>query len=780
MIQYTKYSKYSYGFPAHDIDPKIKEGKEYCLTFAQAFYSLWLRNEFVVTYRERDEMFVLRKYGVGDQAEDTVMRMCYGTEQGWETVRKGWMNVNWEILKIAGKYRNAFLGIFSDIEFDILCESQDAELKKAKEDKAWEMYALKKMRPILEQQMGVKLPEGEEPEPDSVKELETYLQHGVYKNQFEVAAQRFLKECFSTFSNWELDTKRMVGEDLWDIGRCLVQDTIDRVTQKIKIEYCDIANAPIRLDHEGRILDGGIIKIKSIADVRSESVACGHPISEDDLMEAGMAAVGYYGNPLNWEWGRDQPLYNQNMGWWVYDNWKVAVLECEYRTSDTQYYTEKTKEDKKSYYTEKYGKEWKESGTKKTITKSKINYYRAKWLIGTEHVYDYGQQYDIPRPDKSEAMSSFHYIKIPGFSPVKNMRPILDQVQLAWVKFQNAWAKARPDGWMYDESVLINSTLGSKLKPDQLVRMAEQTGRLFIKSTNKWNHATMSPNAGNPLVHMPGGIGEAGTEFINTWNLMIGMLQEMTGLTPQASASPLPADTGKGVSEIALASTTNVLKPMVVTEYKKLKQSIAKTTLLRGMLTFKFSKEICKDYYDILGETTVEILKTASKTAAQLGINLVPKTTAEIKQELKQAAQMAMQIGRDGIPQLDFSEYLLILDLIEANASPDYIRGLMGKMIMERQQKMEQDKQQLIKLQSDGNMQAAMVATEGEKEKLSFETQEKMKLSAFETQMKIIEDAFKTKNVMDANTADAMIQHALTNMIPQTMPQVSPQQNVNQ
>jgi hypothetical protein len=767
MIKVAEYKAYNYGFPSDDVDPAEKEKAPYILAAGEAFLSLYFRDEFTTLYSERNEMFILRKYGVGDQLEDTAMGMIYGRQKDFtKAVRKGWYNVNWEILKMATKYRNAFLGMFSGVDFEILCDSQDIETKKAKEDKAWDLYTQKKLRPVIAEQMGIELPEGELPEPDSLQEMLVYQEMGVYKNQFELATEKFIRTTFSTFSNWELETKRMVLEDLWDIGKAVVQDRLDPQTQKIKVDYCDIANTIIRKDHEGRILDGGVIKIKSISDVRVESALCGQPITEAELMEAGMACCGAYGNPLNWSWGRDTPLYKDAYGRYVYDNWKVAILDFEYRTSNTKHYTEKEKNGKKTYYREGFNPNLKDTPSKKRIEKAKICYYRGKLLLGTKKLYDYGQQYDLPRPNKAEALSSFHYIKLPGFSPVKVMKPVLDQVQIVWTKYQNNSAKALTSGYAVDEGQVKNTAVGSKLTADEIMSIAEQTGRLYFKSTDKWNHPSASGSSGPPIHSMAGGMGTTLEEFQIQFNMMLGILQEITGLTPQAVASPLPADTGKAVSEIQLAGTSTVLQP-IIDEYKKLKQSVSKTMLLRGILTFKFSEEIAKDYYDVLGEDTVKILQAMSKTAAQIGVNLIPKTTREIRQKLEQAAQLAMAPGKDGEPGITLMEYLTLTMLIESSASPKYIYALMSKMINERKMMVERQKAALLQEQSKGNQQATIVATEGAKEVESFKTQQELIKIAVKGIVDLTIEKAKTENSLDLQSGVALIEQALMQHLPQ-------------
>jgi len=751
MFKVDEYRKYNYGFPSHSVDPKIKETKEYALAFCEAFYSYYLRDEFVTTYsKRRDEIFVLRHYGKGDQAEEMYMNWCYGKNTDGSALRKGWMNVSFEIVKSALKYRNSYLGMFADIDFEILCESQDLFSKKEKEDKAYAAYVMKKMRPMLAQK-GIQLPEGEGPEPDSMQEMAIYQQLGVYKNQFELAAEKFIREGFSTFSNWELEIKRMVLEDLWDAGEACVKDCLDHVTQKIKVEYCDIANLIIRKDNEGRILDGGEIKIKTICDVRAEMAACGYEISEDELMDAAMPFIGFFGNPGTWFEGRDAELYKpDNFGRYIYDNWKVAVLECEYRSSDLKFYTEKTKEGKKTYYTEEFGKEYKKSKDKKIVKKAQINYYRGKLLLGTKHCYDYGQQYDLPRPDKSEAICSYHYIKLPGFSPVKTMKPILDQMQLVWLKYQNNVARATPPINVYEENVIKNTTIGGKMTPDEVIRMAEQSGRLFYKALDKWNDKSMTPNS-TPIFQMPGGMGTAMKEFVEGWQMHEQQIQSLLGFSPQSVAQPVSPDIGKAVTEYAISATSNILKP-IINEYKKLKQSTAKTLLLRGMLTFQFSEEISKDYYDILGEETVELLKTSHKSAAQLGINVVPKTTGELRQKLDGAAMAAMNNQQITLP-----EYTMLTMLIESAASPKYIYALMAKMITDRMNQEQANKEALIKQQEDGNTRSAMAATQGAKEIEITASNEKIKQRAFDAAMTIVEEQSKKENAIEVNSAENLV-----------------------
>lgn len=718
MIKLGNYADKDYSFPRHDIDPEQKKSKEYALSFSRAFYSMWLRGDTLYGWADRVKFLGLRKLAVGKQPDDLYYELCYGRDKQGEIIRKGYMNVNWDILKVAPKYRNAFVGMFTDIDYEIQATSLSPFSTKEKEEKKWGMWVQQKIMPkvgINEAAVGIESPIPQMPEtelpmvPETISELNVMDSLGFFKLKEELAYEQFLKATFDVISRYPLEIKDKILEDLWDLGRAVIKDFVDIPTQKIKVRYADVANCVLRRRSDQSILDGGEFRLMTIAELRAES-----DYSEDMLKEMAQGFLGYFGNMTQEEWNRNQGQqeYSGNFGLtYYYDGIRVLVLDCEYATVDDKYITEVKTDKGNRYYKEKFGKK-RDSQKRKTIVQKQATYYRAKWIVGTEHVYDYGLQYDIPRPSKSEARCSFHYVELTTPSPVETISPVLHQVQLAWLKFQNAWAKAKPDGWAYDEGQLSNSVLGGKITVDQLVRMSEQTGRLFYKTVDPRNRAAVAPNAGPPIIPMGGGIGNAANEFVATWNLMIDMLQELSGITPQAAASPLPAKTGKGVSEIALGATNNVMKPMVNC-YRNIKQMASYNVLLRGKIVFTTNQEIAKDYYEILGESTVQMLKeNAKKTASQYGISLVPRINDAMRAKLEQAALDAMAVDRNGGVGIDYSEFLLIEQLLDQGANPKMIQGALNMFINRRKKSRDEQASAMAKQQSDGLIQMEMMKAE--------------------------------------------------------------------
>lgn len=773
MINIGASSQEILNFPEHDVSPEIKKSKDYALQFSRAFYSAWLRNETLWGYSDRVRFDGLRRLAVGKQPDTLYYQMCYGQESNGEVIRKGYMNVNWEILKVAVKYRNAFIGMFTDIDYEMQATSLNPYAGRKREEKKWKAWVDAKIMPkIAESFAGMEMAgpltkEEVEPKPftpENMMELEVMEGLGMFRLEEELSVEQFLKATFDVISRWPEKIKDKILEDLWDIGRAVVKDYVDEITQKVSVRYVDPGNCILRKRADGTLIDGGEFILMTVSELRAES-----GLPEQDLVRAAGTYLGFFGNMSREVFERNKA--NQNLSrtllnTYFYDNIKILVLDCEYATVDNKYTTEVKTPKGEKYYPEEYGRVRNSAKRKTHVTKTPC-YYKAKWIVGTDMVYDYGMQFDIPRPDKTRANCSFHYVELTTPSPVESASPVFHQMQLAWLKFQNAWAKAKPDGYAYDEAQLINSTLGSKLTPDQLIKMSEQSGRLFFKTVNARGMAAIAPNAGAPVIQMPGGIGNALNEFVGSWNLMIDMLQELTGLSRQATASNMPAKTGKGVSEIALGATTNVMKP-IVNLYRDIKKMAATNALLRGQIVFRHNEEIAKDYYDIMGESYVEMMKLSSKELSQYGINLVPRINDQMRMKIEQAAMDAMATDRNGGAGITASEFVLIQSLLDQGANPKLIQGALAMYIQRREKQKEESAKAAAKEQSDGLTQMELVKAEQEARREILKSY--LKIQEMNAEAQIEANKFMGEQFMGA-----LVQQGLSIMMGEAMQPQAPQ-----
>lgn len=224
-------------------------------------------------------------------------------------------------------------------------------------------------------------------------------------------------------------------------------------------------------------------------------------------------------------------------GWYLWDNFRVCVLDCEFKSDDYSYKVERvTKEGKTVFHDDEFGRVRK-SDKKKTHVSKTLMVYKCKWIVGTNFAWDYGHQFDIPRPTPSQANLSFHAYRMKAGSFVKRMIPLLDSIQLSWLKLQNAKAKAAPDGLAIEYGSLLGVAIGNnKLSPLDILRIRNQTGDILYQAST---HRSYMPTATNykPIQELQGGIGGQVNEFILLMDRDIDLIRQILGINRVADAS---------------------------------------------------------------------------------------------------------------------------------------------------------------------------------------------------------------------------------------------------
>lgn len=716
-------------FPSDDISPMAKRkgesSKEFALQFAKAFYSGWGTGIFAYSrFSERDQLIQLRNYSRGRQAEEIYQEFIYGRNDQNEVIKKGYMNVNWDILKIALQYKDGFISKLNEWDYDPVISSQDQYARDERKEKMMLDYVKNKMKGIFQANPGM---DENNMAPDSIAEFEILEQMGVYKNKAEYCWEKYINNVFNGFNRWDLKLKNKLLDDIFTLGRLCVRDYVDKDTQTVKTQYIDPLNLIIRLTTDGEVIDGGFVDLMTVQDLKKAS-----GLPEEELFAIAQNACGWYGNPdkSRWNYGTSYEAYLQqnavsrgglgNCEWYAF---RVPVLKCEYRSVDSEYYTEQETSNGKKYSRGKYGKTFTKSPTRKTIKKDTINYYTCSWIIGTDYCYDYGLQYDMPRTERAEARCSFHYYQMDDPSIVERCKPVFDNVQLAWLNFQNGISKSRPDGNLYDLSALVNANVGDKIKPYDIIKGINETGSGFWNSMNKRkDRPVQAPNSGPPVIPMKGGYQSALEDFVGAWNSMSMMLSSLSGMNPSFIGSNTGLPEGARVNEGQMAASVSLLKPKI-DAYYFVKSSCALNILLRGQVIFRHNDKVSEEYKNILGPDIVEILKGASeKNYSQYGLKMTLRISGALKEDVKGAAVAALQAGRNGQPGLTFMEYFKILDMLESNVEIKYIQGFMQRLIDKREAQMQRATQENADNQNKGLMALEQQKSSGQMELLKFST----------------------------------------------------------
>jgi hypothetical protein len=742
-----------YGFPSHDINPSDKLKKDWNVAYCKAIDSLYRNNLSGLNYTDAEIFRKWRRYGNGRQDKFQYMDLLGITQQKApniptqattsanptrvtnDSVRKGFMNVNWDIVPVAPNFKNIILGIGEDMDYDIFADGIDEASSAEREQMKWLLWVEREMKDYfekIEQTANVKF---EKPDyiPASNQELELFSQLGGFKLKSEMAIEQGISYTLE-LSDWK-EIRRKLLEDAFELGVVGVKDYVDPFTQKVKVRYCDPELCVIPYNHQEGFTNmpfAGEYTFYNIADIRSLTNPDGSAIfTEPELSDIARFALTQWGNP-----NVISNLQPDAFGRYEYDNFRIMVLDCEYKSDDTEYNTERTTADgKKVVHKDTYGKV-RNSETKKTHVIKKQMYYRCKWIVGSEYAWDYGHQFDIPRPTPSQANSSYHFYKMKAGSYIERIVPYLDGIQLAWLKLQNALAKARPAGLSIEYGSLTNISMGNnKLTPLEVLRIANQTGDVLFQASATKSHLPSQTNY-RPVQELQGGMGNQLNEYLTIIASHLESIRTAIGINRVADASSPSADQLVGVSEISMSATINSLKPML-TSILNVKERSCRNIALRMQMLVKFNKVYELGYTKVFGKNITQVLKIGSEIEnSMFGIRIEARPNQQEKDQIMNAALESMRVGRQGQPLLGYGDYLMVQNFVNLGMTK-YARAYIAQKEREAMDRMEQEKQAAIAQQGEQNAQLQQM--KGEQEKALFDMEmQKITLQANEERATLV------------------------------------------
>src|SRR6056297_693427 len=218
MVLYVdkKYQDSSYVFPDYKIDPEKKKEKQYAFKNTVAIYSTHLRGKSGVPFNQLDNWAKQRLYGIGDQDRGQYVTKLMGEDESNTTTldlvpstgevfntkeerRKGWENINKQIVSVASKIKDVYHGMFDEQDYNVSVDAIDENSGAAVEDAKLKLYAnvlwakeLNKMR------VNAELPDPAFSfAPKDLTELELYESAGGFKMNYAKAMEKLLKFSFS-------------------------------------------------------------------------------------------------------------------------------------------------------------------------------------------------------------------------------------------------------------------------------------------------------------------------------------------------------------------------------------------------------------------------------------------------------------------------------------------------------------------------------------------------------------------------------------------------------
>lgn len=690
-LSLEKYATGSYPFPKDEINPKEKNedwGRKWC----EAMYARWKQGRTAIPYSEVNEIQSLRQLADGRQSVLQYQKILLDESEDGNDMQ-GYMNINWDVFSVMPKFLRVVEGMLEQTDHAIVATAVDPTSTDEREVVKLDMeYRMKFKEAVQYIEKSIGIDRSDEYVPDSMEELNLYQGARGFKLAKETEIEQGLDYTFY-ISHWK-EIKKKIIRDLCVINCAGTKDLVDPYTQKVRVRYVDPATFVGQYskfwDHKNMEYAGEIIQVP-ISELRKLKIK---GVTENELIELAKSYNGYAGNITI-----DNLSFDTANGTGNYDSFLVDVMDSEWMSVDSKYMT--TRENSfgnKNIYEEEWGKVY--NTEKKKTNKYDIKVvYKCKWIIGTDHAYDFGLQYDVPRPGKKEVELSFHLYKLPFRSLVSLSETHLHQMALAFYKLQNAIAMASPPGIAIEFTSLQNMTIGkNKLTPLEVLKIKRQTGDLLYKVTTH-KGIPNAPGGWKPIQELAGGIGNQLVEFLKIFEFNMNAIRELTGINQIADASSPNPELSVGGSELALAATNNALRP-IYSAYVHLKEQTAKNIALRLQLLIKNNKEAYKGYMPIIGRTGVQIISVGANVIdADYYIKYEAKPTKERKEVIKQAAISAMSPDRDGVIGIELADFLMIERLLESG-NLKYAEAFLNyksKKNKERQQSLQRENMELDK-----------------------------------------------------------------------------------
>jgi hypothetical protein len=727
------YKNELYPMPSSEINPKRKLEPAYGIKICQAILSSYLGDKCAIPYGMLDRYDRIRRYSDGDQdaaqyltrlglndhqnkpeipnAIDGISGLNKRGKDNKEYKNKGYGNLNTQIISPAPKIKQGIHGAFDEADFNVLADTIDPDSQFEQEVKKSEIFAKSQHLGAFNhfnQQMGLPA-ESDSQYPKDIDELELLDAIGEFKTPIAKAIQKCCKHTYD-ISDW-YNTKRKLIDDIINFNACALRDYYDQEDKKYKTRYVDVTRVIAQYSDHRDYSDSsffGELRQLSLGEIRHKLEEAGY--SEDDIKACAQLWCGSYmgiSNPGLTYWEK----YNQmdNYGNWLYNFFKCMVLEVEWLENDTFYNIESTNFGRRKVFDQK---EWGKvvNGTKsKTVTTTIKRKYEAKWIIGTNMIYDLKISPSQPRKQSNKRpLFSYHVFSGEEMSITQRLIPVYDEFMLIYLKYQNECMKLHNEVMMLDVSVLekivkpgdINSLI-------ETIRLMAKEGILPFRSlgiSGKYPGGNVKPAERLPSTMM-----ERINEYDAGLRLCIQQINILTGINLMQTDPNKPVQT----AEMDAQNTATILKPIINSIFS-LKEDSAEFLSEAIRLAVRNDPESYKAYAMVIGENDTQALKQSNYEARQLGIKLIPKPTGQQIEHLYQSIEQASQPGKDGKPLIGFEVKMYVEEKLMHEADLTDIRLYVSNAVKKERERQDKMQQQVIQQQGQNNQQLKQTEVQGD------------------------------------------------------------------
>jgi hypothetical protein len=715
-------------YPSHLLSNDEK-GRDWILQYCKAAWHEYNGINAQSFYQARWKHHRTKEYAMGNQPINKYKPVLGVTSDDNES----WLNIDWSVLPIIPKFRRIALNKLSKSSYNIMATPIDGLARNDKDSyfktlkqRLYLREGLAKEDPSLPNLFGL---ERRPDEPQDLEELEMQARY-TYKHQASIEMEQAI-DLVLYQNDWD-EVRRRILEDLFDDGVGIIKEYIDsnnavRVRRvnpaQVIISTC-VKNDFSDKQHVGEVLELTISDIKAMA---------GNQLSETAYEEIasksrGLSGQGTSAMPINTPYSRS------------YDDNKIQVMDIEFYSTNTMKHEQRTDRRGNVVYT-KVGDDYKER-SKNNYDKTEYKVvYCAKWVIGTNHLFDFGLATDMKREAGRlmETEMSYH-LYAPDFHNMRclgimeQLIPIADNIQIAYYRLQQAIAEARPKGIMIEMGALEDIPLGAngnQLTPMEVIDLFNKKGVLVYRKVDIQGR----PTNYRPIEELQNGIGSDVSSYFSIIQQNIQMIRDITGLNEFTDGSTPDARALTTTAKLAAESTNNSLNNIHDGE-RNLLEKLCRSIVLRIQDVIQKGGKI-EGYLQALGSGSMEFFSTSGDLSNyEFGMRLEDKPDDESRARLLAFMQANLQQGL-----IEMEDAILI----ESTDNLKVAQQILAYKIRRRKEEIESKAIRQQQMNAQVQQQSAMAAEQAKQKTIQLEVQSKAQLEQVkgEIDAKLAEQKFQ-------------------------------------
>ncbi len=733
-------------FPDEDnISQSDREKEEYFLYCAQAIVSKYVSNKSAIPYDSYPEGYrtfqELRAYRYGKNTPNKYKDILIGRAQGNNGERKTTLNISWDILQILPQKMDVVMGYLQKINYEVTTEATDYQALMSKKQMVSmaKIVADDRMR-LLQQDTNELagrpvIPMDEESQTvggmkfNNPKEVEMASAVGVFFLEQEAAIKILLDKTMYD-SGWDGISDKL-KDDFCTLGFAITIAETNQNTNIVEDDYVDpdMAMIPWSVYNDYRDMTwGGRVKKTTIAELRkklkiteAELVKIAKMYASDDFSNL---QPNFYGN-----------IYSQrngdSFGMTMMDQILVDVADVRWIGKKDVKITSVNREKDGVFIVNKVKSEYKLSDReakkgKKVDDYSNCTVYKAKLVLGTGCIFDFGEDNDISYSKNSLGkmypVFPIKAVRTNGSSLVERCIGFVDDACLANFKLRVARMKMpAPPNLMVKKSALENVKIGNvDMKPTQLMKLLQDEGFFIYDDQNGWgNQAT----GGAPISTVPTDVIKQLLEWRSDIEWNISMIEKVTGVNDIFSAQTPERQQGLGVSNLMVQAVDNALTPIVKAYEYSFEQTMRINAKKWQVVSTYMSDEQRKRLSINRALQVVEIGSDLNSFDFDIRIE-AGATQAERQQLLTDLNNMKAAKRQGGQIGLNESDFLLISSLIN-KGDIKKAQLLLAQILDARQKEAQAEQERMIQLNGQQQQESAQVTSQAKQQEIQLQGQVK-------------------------------------------------------